>query len=101
MNKALAASAVLCALESKALSALSASPLAAKLPAATPLLLSPLYAGVLLVNLVAASYTLIVLGMRVGKARACSLAAGAQRTLTLRACASVARAILCRNATCA
>ena len=68
MNVALAASAVLCALDAKAQTLLLRFA-GDRIPYPSPLTLSPLYAAVVLVNLVGCSYTCILLGMKVGKAR--------------------------------
>jgi hypothetical protein len=71
MNQALAFSAVLAALEAKALEALKThgGPVGQKLTTATSLSMSPLYAGVIAVNVVGGSYTCVMLGMKVGKVR--------------------------------
>jgi hypothetical protein len=68
MNKILAASAVLCALEAKATPLLAAA-LGERLPAATALVLPAAYAGVVLVNVVGATFALLKLGFAVGAAR--------------------------------
>lgn len=62
------ASAVVAA-EEKYFAPWAAAQLKAHLPKATALTLPPAYGAVLLVNLVGATMVLIVLGMRVGKAR--------------------------------
>ena len=61
-------SAVAVALEAKAQPYIAAA-LGSRLPADTPLSLPAAYAGVVLVNVVAASFALISLGMAVGRAR--------------------------------
>ena len=68
MKTMVALSAVAVALEAKAQPYIAAA-LGSRLPAATPLVLPAAYAGVVLVNVVAASFALIKLGMAVGKAR--------------------------------
>ena len=64
----IALSAVAVALEAKAQPYINAA-LGSRLPADTPLSLPAAYAGVVLVNVIAASFALISLGMAVGKAR--------------------------------
>jgi hypothetical protein len=68
MKTMIALSAVAVALEAKAQPYIVAA-LGSRLPADTPLSLPAAYAGVVLVNVVAASFALISLGMAVGKAR--------------------------------
>jgi hypothetical protein len=68
MKTMVALSAVAVALESK-LQPYIAEALGSRMPAATTLVLPAAYAGVVLVNVVAASFALIKLGMAVGKAR--------------------------------
>ena len=65
----LAAAGALCAAEEKYFAPFAAAKLGAHLPKKTALNLPPAYGAVLLVNLVGATFTLIALGMRVGKAR--------------------------------
>ena len=65
----LAAAGALCAAEEKYLAPWASAQLGPVLPKATALKLPPAYAAVLLVNLVGATFVLITLGMRVGKAR--------------------------------
>ena len=68
MKMMVALSAVAVALEGKAQPYIAAA-LGERMPAATQLALPAAYAGVVLVNVVAASFALIKLGMAVGKAR--------------------------------
>ena len=68
MNTMFAVSAAAVALEAKAQPYIAAA-LGSRMPAATALVLPAAYAGVVLVNVVAASFAVISLGMKVGKAR--------------------------------
>ena len=68
MNTMFAVSAALVALEAKAQPYIAAA-LGSRMPAATALVLPAAYAGVVLVNVVAASFAVMSLGMKVGKAR--------------------------------
>ena len=68
MKTMIAMSAVAVALEARAQPYIEAA-LGSRLPAPTALSLPAAYAGVVLVNVVAASFALIKLGMAVGKAR--------------------------------
>jgi hypothetical protein len=68
MNLVVAASAALCALEARAAPLITAA-LGARLPAATSLVLPAAFAGVVLVNVIGASFAVMKLGFAVGKAR--------------------------------
>jgi len=71
MNGIFAISAALAAMEAQALKALASSsnPLATKLTTGKALTLSPLYSGVVAVNVVGGTYAMFTLGMKVGKVR--------------------------------
>ncbi len=68
ISMTMGAAAALCALEEKAVPPLLAK-LGAKLPEAKKLALPAAFAGVVAVNAVGSSFTIIKLGMEVGKAR--------------------------------
>ena len=68
MKTMIALSAVAVALDAKAQPYINAA-LGSRLPKDTPLSLPAAYSGVVLVNVVAASFALVSLGMAVGKAR--------------------------------